>query len=248
MIPASPGNLLHAAKAFMRTTATKAALAIAPLAAAGVATEAKAQVVFNAPGGGGGVRLGAGSGTFVHASGGSFFGGIFPESNGINGRVFGANIFFVTHSGGMATAGVAFQGTGSGTFTTSSYPVAYNFVLGSGGTGTITALSWELVLNTNTGSSTFSQVIASGNSLGHAIGSSAYATQLAGLTDYDLSLMVTYTSTTGAHLTFAMDGQQGQGLAINPAAVPEPATYAIWLGAGTLVVCCWRRVRPGAAG
>src|SRR3954471_3032344 len=137
----SPGEptLLSAARNFIRKSAGKAVLVIAPLAAVTAANTAEAQAFFQGPV----VNHG---GTGFNTSGAS---GFFNSGAGAGGQLFGANITFTNQSlSGSVHAFLEFESSG-GSGILNNIPVDYDFTI-SLDSGIISSLSWHLDMITGT--------------------------------------------------------------------------------------------------
>jgi hypothetical protein len=237
MVPASAATLLSRARAFIDRNAGKAALAVVPLAVIALATPAKGQVVFNPPSSSGASAFANG---FAHASGNAFFSRALTASNGITGVVLGGSATFVGHGPGEAGVGIEFFGGGSGTFA-SNFPIAYDFTLGTTGSATISSWSLELTTSYTIDLSSTTQTIASGETAGQFSGSYTFNPEFAPLGGYHLKLTVAYNTAEFDTLSITMNDGAMQGVMLNATAIPEPATYAAWVGAAAVLAAVRRR-------
>jgi hypothetical protein len=231
MSPAVSSNLLGAARAFIRQSAGAAALTILPLAAVELATPAQAQITaVNFTSGGTGI-----SGGNPFTSGVSYFDyALNPAAHIVGGSAtFGTS----ASGGGSVTAFMKFDGTGSGTFT-GTFPIAYDFVLGT--SGSATNLAWSLAFDTGLATS---QVIASGTGGGQISGLGNYARNIGSFTYYHATLTLTFDTGNPSGSAALTMNSASQGLALNATAIPEPATTVGWFA---LIAGLWaahRRTR-----
>jgi MYXO-CTERM domain-containing protein len=236
-------DLLSAARAFIRSSAGKAVLVIAPLAAVTLAPEAKAQAVFQMPSGASAIDGGGSS--FVNVTGPSdFFAQASPQAGLVTGGIMRATVAFTLNaaSGGSAVSrGIRFADNLGGTLPGGTViPVAWDFTLGASN-GSISSATWSLVFHTNTGD----LELATGSGLGNFSGSSnSYVIPTnSEFGNYFVDLLVNYDSALNATLTITM--AESQGIAINATAIPEPSTYATWAALGAAAFAAWRRRRRG---
>jgi hypothetical protein len=230
-------TLLSAAKAFLRRSASKTV--IAPLAAVTLAATAQAQVVLNVPTGS---SYSGGS-----VSGGSFFAQQLAASNDITGVRYGITsitlsgdagsgppyqTFFLGNSPGWT--GIIPAGT--------TIPISYSFTLGQSGALSIT--TWDLTFRFGPESAV---TIGSGSGTGLFSGSTDYVvggSPLDGSAEgrvYETVLTVNFSGGAGQY-SLAMDSGTG-GISVNASAIPEPQTYARWLGTAGLLLVLRRRVQ-----
>jgi hypothetical protein len=244
-------TLLSAAKNFMRKSAGTAVLAIAPLAAVSLAPEAQAQTLFGTPGLNSQFSSGAsmlatfpGGNRFMITPGGAP-GGITTSRFGVDGNV-------TTSSGGPSSITTTLQIftaiTGADIPGTTYIPISYDFTL-SKQAGTIGNVNWLLKAGitgdgspVNIGSGTLTSGSATFTGAG---GYTTLSNVLSdGSLDLEVFLYLTYTTSAGDNLFVGMNSAS-QGITVN--AIPEPSTYALLLGLGTLGLVIVRRSRRGRA-
>lgn len=257
--PAGQPTLLSAARDFMRKSAGKAALVIAPLAAVALAPDAQSQTAIfgGAQTSGSFFTSVSGSGALINISPSGFFS--LPPSGGGSER-FGQALTTITHSSGGSAylAGnvttyfnsLSFQTSGSLPVGT-SVPFDYNFTLTPSGVSNVT---WkvEVDLNDQNEAGYVQQFTGSGtgnisSSTFLTINSSDNPNGLPTFNNYQVILTVYFESSTyGDSLSIAMDKNAGQGFAFS-APIPEPSAYAAFFGLGALGFVVLRRSRRCAA-
>ena len=240
-------TLLNAAREFMRRSAGTAVLVIVPLAAVQVASTARAQTIFQLPGSASDINRDGTSALDVTGPTSYFESTLGVTANGRNGSLMGASVSYTLLPSGSSFVrrAISFTSSASVPFTNGSIPVSYSFTLGT--SGSITNLSWSLVLQTDSADS--AQTIASGTGVGAGTftGLGGYAvTDGSSASSYTLELITSYNSGIGDTLTITMNQGAGQGFALNATAIPEPSTYAGFLGliAGMLALFRRRRLQP----
>ncbi|MFI5337451.1 MAG: PEP-CTERM sorting domain-containing protein [Opitutales bacterium] len=234
-------TLLQAAKRFICKSAGTAVVVIAPLAAVSMlAPRAHAQTVF------------VGSGTWSGSTNSSFnssstytetqlgvqngFQGVLESTNGTATFAPSDSTSNFTLYGG--TGSISGTALGSGI----TVPVGYDFTLSS--TGSVVVTSWSLAASVGSAAT----ANASGSGTGTFIGTTDAVTTTASNTFFTYNFYINYSGQmAGDTITLTMNPASSQGFSFGATAVPEPATYAAWLGLGALGLALVRRHRCAPA-
>lgn len=239
--PSRP-TLLSAAKAFAQKSARVAALAVVPLAAVSTSPKAEAQAVFGAPS----ISFSSGGSVFT-ASSTDLFGHPLSPFNNIQGLRLGADATLAAKPGGPSGSP---SGQVSGSILNSAIPagttipVSFDFTIGKSGTS-ITLNSWEVRLRIGVNDWQTFAASSGVDNVGTFSGAFDYAivSQVSVADSYAIKFSFNYSNaTSGDQLLLTTDSGSG-GFSLNSPAVPEPATYAILLGAVALGAGVIRRSR-----